>query len=202
MKIIKSVLAFLLACLSAFSMSCAADFLFGRIFGVFQNTFLIPFLMWAIIAPVSMLGALKLSDNKWLIVLPMFFPFSIALFGSIVGSHPHSYLVTGILLLIIVLSLRMEGGVIRVLGNIFEFSAFGVFAIAGIWGYFLCLWIITTATGFWGLVASLFLTPITFFAAPFYAGFAWGNWFPLSLEYGGGITAAILFGIGKAIRRE
>lgn len=49
---------------------------------------------------------------------------------------------------------------------------------------------------------SLVLTPVTFLAAPLYAGFAWGNWFLLVLNYGGGITAAILIGVGSAINRD
>ena len=74
-----------------------------------------------------------------------------------------------------------------------------VFVITGFWGFFLCLVIISKAAGFWGIVAALFLGPVTFAAAPLYAGFAWGDWFPLLLNYGGAITATVLFVIGRAI---
>jgi hypothetical protein len=69
-------------------------------------------------------------------------------------------------------------------------------------GFVLCLGIISKAAGFWGLVAALFLGPITFVAAPLYAGFAWDNWFPLVLNYGGGIAAAVLLGIGSALSND
>lgn len=82
------------------------------------------------------------------------------------------------------------GGLIKVIGWI-------VFAVTGLWGFLLCLGIITKAAGFWGIVAALVLGPVTFVAAPLYAGFAWGNWFPLALNYGGGIAAAVLIGIGS-----
>ena len=88
------------------------------------------------------------------------------------------------------------------LGNFFKVVGWIVFAVAGLWGFFLCLAIISKAAGFWGIVAALFLGPVTFVAAPFYAGFAWGDWFPLVLTYGGGIVATVLIGIGSAMRGE
>jgi hypothetical protein len=87
------------------------------------------------------------------------------------------------------------GGFLKIMGYL-------VFAISGIWGFVLCLGIISKAAGFWGLVAALFLGPITFVAAPLYAGFAWDNWFPLVLNYGGGIAAAVLLGIGSALSND
>ena len=49
------------------------------------------------------------------------------------------------------------------------------------------------------LVTALLVAPATFVAAPLYAGFTWGNWFPFVLNYGGAIVAAILIGIGNAM---
>lgn len=74
-----------------------------------------------------------------------------------------------------------------------------VWVVAGIWGFFLCLGIISDAAGFWGIVAGLFLGPITFVAAPLYAGFEHGNWFPLILNYGGSLVAMALIGIGSLV---
>jgi len=54
--------------------------------------------------------------------------------------------------------------------------------IGGIWKYDQNCWI-------------LILGPVTFVAAPLYAGSAWGDWFPFVLNYGGGIVAAILIDI-------
>lgn len=77
-----------------------------------------------------------------------------------------------------------------------------VLAVGGISGFFLCLEIISKAAGFWGLVVALTIAPITFVAAPLYAGFAWGDWFPLELSYGSGIMGAILIVIGSAMVRD
>lgn len=85
------------------------------------------------------------------------------------------------------------------LGKLIKGCGYIIFAISGLWGFFLCLAIITEAAGFWGLVVSFFVAPITFVAAPFYAGFAWGNWFPLILNYGGGIVACALIAIGDKL---
>ena len=72
----------------------------------------------------------------------------------------------------------------------------------GIWGFFLCLGIITKAAGFFGLIAAIIISPITFFAAPLYAGFTSGDWFPLTLNYGGGLAALALIGIGNKLSGE
>ena len=53
--------------------------------------------------------------------------------------------------------------------------------------------------GFDGVVIGFILLPVMFLAAPWYALVAWGHWFPLLIVYGGGILAAVLFGIGSAI---
>ena len=73
------------------------------------------------------------------------------------------------------------------------------FAILGLWGLIIELSIVNQAAGFWGVVIGFFILPITFVAAPWYALVAWGNWFPLLIVYGGGIAAAVLFGIGSLI---
>lgn len=74
-----------------------------------------------------------------------------------------------------------------------------IWLVAGIWGFFLCLGIISDAAGFWGLVAGLFFAPITFAAAPLYAVFEYGDWFPLILNYGGSVVAIVFIGIGGAM---
>lgn len=88
------------------------------------------------------------------------------------------------------------------LGKLIKALGWTVFAVTGVWGFFLCLAIISKAAGFWGIVAALFLGPVTFVAAPLYAGFAWGNWFPLLLNYGGGIAAMMLVAIGSALDKD
>lgn len=88
------------------------------------------------------------------------------------------------------------------LGGLIKVAGWIVFAVSGLWGFFLCMGIISKAAGFWGIIAALLLGPVTFVAAPLYAGFAWGDWFPLVLNYGGGIAAAALIGIGSAFSSE
>jgi len=78
-------------------------------------------------------------------------------------------------------------------------AGYVAWVIFGIWGFLLDLAIVNQAAGFWGVVAGIFLLPVTFVAAPLYAGVAWGNWFPLFVGYGGGIAATILVGVGSAI---
>lgn len=85
------------------------------------------------------------------------------------------------------------------IGNLLKGVGIFVWVVAGIWGFFLCLGIISSVAGFWGIVAGLFLGPITFVAAPLYAGFEHGNWFPLILNYGGSLAAMALIGIGGVV---
>ena len=89
-----------------------------------------------------------------------------------------------------------------ILGNIVKVVGWIVLSVAGLWGFFLCLAIISKAAGFWGIVVALSIGPVTFVAAPLYAGFAWGDWFPLVLNYGGVIVAVILISIGEAMSSD
>ena len=88
------------------------------------------------------------------------------------------------------------------IGSLLKGTGFLVWAVAGIWGFFLCIGIIAHAAGFWGIVAAIFLGPITYIAAPLYAGFAHGDWFPLILNYGGGLLAMVLVAVGGAMSND
>ena len=81
----------------------------------------------------------------------------------------------------------------KTLSLLFAGLAFAVWAITGLWGSWLCLVIIWKAAGFWGAAAAVILFPITFAIAPFYAGFANGEWFPAILNYGGVAVAGALY---------
>ena len=89
-----------------------------------------------------------------------------------------------------------------ILGNLMKVVGWIVLSVSGLWGFFLCLAIISKAAGFFGIVVALFIGPVTFVAAPLYAGFAWGNWFPFVLNYGGVIVAVILISIGEAMSSD
>jgi hypothetical protein len=88
------------------------------------------------------------------------------------------------------------------IGSLLKGAGMVVWFVAGLWGFFLCLGIISHAAGFWGIVGGLFLAPITFVAAPLYAGFEHGDWFPLILNYGGSVVAMVLMGIGGAMSND
>jgi hypothetical protein len=77
-----------------------------------------------------------------------------------------------------------------------------VFAVTGILSFILELKIIYMAGGFGGFVLAFLLGPITLALAPFYAGIAWGYWFPLILGYGGGIVAFGFIAAGGAIAQQ
>jgi hypothetical protein len=93
-------------------------------------------------------------------------------------------------------------GIVVALGKLFKALGYAVFGITGLWGLFLCLAIVDKVAGFWGIVVGLFIAPVTFLAAPFYAGFHYGNWFPLVLNYGGAFVSGGLMLVGKALARE
>ena len=88
------------------------------------------------------------------------------------------------------------------IGSLFKGAGMVTWVVSGIWGFFLCIGIISDAAGFWGIVGALFLGPITFVAAPLYAGFQHGNWFPLILNYGGSLVAMTLIFIGSLISKD
>jgi hypothetical protein len=77
-----------------------------------------------------------------------------------------------------------------------------LFVVTGIWGLVLSLDIITDVIGFWGMLVAIILAPITFFAVPLYAGIALGIWFPVLLNYGGGLLAILLMAVGSRLDRD
>ncbi len=88
------------------------------------------------------------------------------------------------------------------MGMIFKVPAGIIYFVAGLWGFFISLGIIRDAWGFFGAVLAFILAPFTLTLAPWYAGFAHGNWFPVLLVYGGGIAGTVLFAIGSAIDKD
>ena len=88
------------------------------------------------------------------------------------------------------------------MGALFKVPAFILYIVGGIWGLIICLGIVSSKFGFIGVLVAFFLLPITVYLAPWYAGFAQGNWFPVMLIYGTGIGAAVLYGIGALIDRD
>jgi len=88
------------------------------------------------------------------------------------------------------------------MGALFKVPAFILYIVGGIWGLIICLGIVSSKFGFFGALVAFFLLPITVYLAPWYAGFAQDNWFPVMLIYGTVIGAAVLYGIGALIDRD
>ena len=83
------------------------------------------------------------------------------------------------------------------MGAILRFLGIAVYFLGGLWGLFLCLGIVNAKAGFIGLVVAFFVLPVTLYVAPFYSGFADGDWFPLMVIYGSSIVGIVLFGLSK-----
>lgn len=69
----------------------------------------------------------------------------------------------------------------------------------GLWAFAMELAIVNKVAGFIGVVVAFVLAPVTFAAAPWYAGVAWGNWFPLIIGYGGAAAGYFLYWLGSTV---
>lgn len=88
------------------------------------------------------------------------------------------------------------------MGSIFKIPGYLIYFVGGLWGFAICLGIVADKFGTIGGAIALILFPFTLTLAPFYAGFANGNWLPLALVYGSGIVGTILVAIGSAIDKN
>ncbi len=70
-----------------------------------------------------------------------------------------------------------------------------IYIVAGIVSFFWSMSVIVQELGFIGGVIAFLFAPITIVFAPFYVGFAKGNWTLLAITYGGGILASIIYAI-------
>lgn len=87
----------------------------------------------------------------------------------------------------------------KILGSPFKAAGAIVLIIGGLWAFVLELAIVNAVAGFWAVVFAFAIAPVTFVAAPWYAGVAWGNWFPLFVGYGSMIGGGLLFSLGSRI---
>ena len=84
----------------------------------------------------------------------------------------------------------------NVIGYVFFGAGFLVWLVAGLWGLFICLRIISVELGFIGTIFAFMLFPATVAVAPWYIGLKFAYWFPVILIYGGGFAGTIFYGIG------
>jgi len=87
----------------------------------------------------------------------------------------------------------------KILGSPFKIAGAIVLIAGGLWSFVLDLAIVNEVAGFWAVVAAFAIAPVTFAAAPWYAGVAWGNWLPLFIGYGSMISGGLLFSLGSKI---
>jgi hypothetical protein len=86
---------------------------------------------------------------------------------------------------------RLGGSLVR-LGII-------IFLVAGIWSFVLDLSLVSNDFGFWALLASFLLAPLTLVVAPWYAGIVAHNWWAVVMGYGGGTLALLLIFAGSRL---
>lgn len=85
------------------------------------------------------------------------------------------------------------------MGIIFTAPGILIYFVCGIWGLFITFGIVQNVLGTVIAIISLILAPALLALAPWYAGIAEGDWFPLMLIYGGSIGGTVLVSIGSAI---
>ena len=89
----KKIIAFIIAGLSAYSFSFAADLLFGGLLGVYPSTVFLPVVTWSVIATITVVIAWRLAPTGRFLVIPFVALALLALIGGIVG-HRHSLFVS------------------------------------------------------------------------------------------------------------
>ncbi len=88
------------------------------------------------------------------------------------------------------------------MGRLLQLIGGALWVFGGLWALGLCIGIVYDALGTIGAIAALFVLPATLGIAPWYEGFAHGNWFPLLLTYGSGIGGTILMSVGSVMGKD
>lgn len=83
----KSAAAFVLAAVSAYSFSFAADLLIGGLVGAYPSTSFLPVVTWAVIAAITGGAAFWLAQTGRFLVVPFVVFGLLALVGGMVGHH-------------------------------------------------------------------------------------------------------------------
>lgn len=82
---------------AAFAFSFSIDLLFGVWVGVYDSSAYLPVVTWSVLATVVVAGAYKVAGaSRWL-ALPFGAFGCLALFGALIGPHPHNYGVAALL---------------------------------------------------------------------------------------------------------
>jgi hypothetical protein len=84
---VKSVIAFVIAGVSAYSFSFAIDLLLGGMIGVYPSTAFLPVVTWSVIAMITGFAALCLAPTNRFLVIPFAVITMLAFLGGIVGQR-------------------------------------------------------------------------------------------------------------------
>jgi hypothetical protein len=95
----RTALAILLSVIAAFAFSFAIDLLLGALFGVYPDTAFLPVVTRSVISVLAVIGAVKVASLRGWLAVPFVAFSALALFGAVVGTHPHSFGVGAILLI-------------------------------------------------------------------------------------------------------
>ena len=90
--IVRKVVAFILASVSAYALSFSIDIFVGNLLGIYDNTARIPVFTWSVISLVTGWLALHLLPEGWFLATPFAFFALFAAFGGIVG-HRYNFIV-------------------------------------------------------------------------------------------------------------
>ena len=90
----------------------------------------------------------------------------------------------------------------KAIGGLLKVSGVGLFLAVCLWGTLVSLGIVSDAWGFWAAAAAFLVAPFVFALAPWYAGLACENWFPLALNYGGATAGLTMTFLGARMRGE
>lgn len=87
----------------------------------------------------------------------------------------------------------------QVLGRLIQILGGVVFILASLIGFLSSIAIVVKTWGVWAFILGMVLFPIVFAVAPFYIGFALGDWSVVIVQYGGMLVGFILVAIGTAL---
>jgi len=90
----------------------------------------------------------------------------------------------------------------EILGTLLFIIAILFYVVGGIYTLIICIAIVRVVFGQVVAYLSLLVFPALIALAPWYAFLAWGNYRPLLIVYGIWISASILFGLSKWLKRN
>lgn len=95
----RTVFALFLSVVAAYAFSFAIDLLLGGIFGIYPNTVYPPVVTWSVISAAAFIGAVKVVSLRGWLGIPFAVFGTLALFGALVGTHPHNFGIAVVVLL-------------------------------------------------------------------------------------------------------